>query len=98
MNTIVSFYVKNRIRQTCYKYKYYLVKYEESIDKLSIKITTKDKTNKFDRIIEKEYPIKNILRHLQKYLNELIFRMKILDPVENITSEEYNQYIKLLNN
>lgn len=91
MNTATNFYVKNRIRMTCYQYHYYLVRYEVSKDELSIKITTRDKTDKFNRMIEKEYPTKDILKLLSIYLKELIFHIKFLDPVENISGEEYEK-------
>ena len=94
MNVVKQYYVKTRIRNMCYKHKFYLVKFEVSSDGLAIRCTTKDKSG-FHRVIEKEYPTRDILRKLPKYLLDLSFCMNPKNQVINITKEEYVKHYKL---
>ena len=95
-------YVINKIKETCYKYKYYLMNCEISKDIISIKIATKQKFSYFRRIIEKEYPTEDIEYLLPSYLEKLVFHMRLAekgneDIIDTLTSEEYDILVKTLN-
>ena len=95
-------YVINKIKKTCYKYKYYLINCEISKDIISIKIATKQKFSYFRRIIEKEYPTEDIEYLLPSYLEKLVFHMRLAekgneDIIDTLTSEEYDILVKTLN-
>ena len=99
--TLKSYFI-NKIKKTCYKYKYYLINCEISKDIISIKIATKQKFSYFRRIIEKKYPTKDIEYLLPSYLERLIFHMRLVekgneDMIDTLTSEEYDILVKTLN-
>jgi len=102
MSETLKSYVINKIKKTCYKYKYYLINCEISKDIISIKIATKQKFSYFRRIIEKEYPTEDIEYLLPSYLERLIFHMRLVekgneDMIDTLTSEEYDILVKTLN-
>ena len=102
MSKTLKSYVINKIKETCYKYKYYLINWKISKDIISIKIATKQKFSYFRRIIEKEYPIEDIEYLLPSYLERLVFHMRLTEKgnenmIDTLTSEEYDILVKTLN-